>query len=142
MQHGEHVGGFVVGPDQHMPGGDRELKASGRATGGSLTVYESVVDGDGPPTHTHTREDETLYVLDGALQAECGDDTFHAPTGSLVFLPRGRPHTFRSVGGPARVLLIATPGGLDEFFTERDAALAAGAGRAEMLQLAARYGFE
>ena len=78
---------------------------------------------------------------DGAVRVECGDDVHEARTGSLACLPRGRPHTFGSVDGPARVLLVITPGGLDEFFAERDILLAAGADRSALLQLAERYGF-
>lgn len=133
--------GYVAGPGEGVSHGDPELKASGRSTGGSLTLYELIVDGEGPPRHTHSREDETLYVLTGYMEVECGDDRFEAAAGSLAFLPRNVPHAFRSVGGPARVLLIVTPGGLDEFFAARDAAMAAGAGRAEIMRIITRHGF-
>jgi mannose-6-phosphate isomerase-like protein (cupin superfamily) len=107
------------------------MKASGRSTGGSLTVIEFTVD-EGPSKHTHTREDESFYVFTGALQVECGEDTFEAGPGSFVFLARNLAHTFRSIGGPATALLIVTPGGLDEYFAELHAALGAGGGRAEI----------
>ena len=42
----------------------------------------------GPPLHVHDREDECCYVLDGELSIRCGTDTFDAPAGSFVFLPR------------------------------------------------------
>jgi quercetin dioxygenase-like cupin family protein len=114
--------GYVVGPGEGVPDRGREVKASGRSTGGSLTVIELAVDG-GPPRHTHTREDESLYLFTGTLDVQCGDDRFQAGPGSFVFLPRNVPHGFRSVGGPATALLIATPGGLDEYFAELHAAL-------------------
>ena len=50
------------------------------------------------------------------------------------------PTHVRPVDGPARVLLVITPGGLDEFFAERDALLAARADRSTMLRLAEGYG--
>jgi hypothetical protein len=46
--------------------------------------------------------------------------------GSFVFLPRQRPHTFRSIGGTARGLLIITPGGLENYFDALHATLKAG----------------
>jgi mannose-6-phosphate isomerase-like protein (cupin superfamily) len=118
------TGGYVVGPGEGVPGRGPDVKASGRSTGGSLTVIEATIDG-GPPRHTHSREDESFYLLAGTLDVECGEDRFRAGPGSLVFLPRNLPHVFRSVGGPATALLIVTPGGQDEYFAELAAALAA-----------------
>jgi hypothetical protein len=57
-----------------------------------------------------------------------------------VFLPRNLPHVFRSVGGPATALLIATPGGLDEYFAELSAALAANADAAQVRTIQQAYG--
>jgi mannose-6-phosphate isomerase-like protein (cupin superfamily) len=129
--------GYAVGAGEGVPDRDSEVKASGRSTGGSLTVIEVAVD-EGPPRHTHTREDESFYVFTGTLQVECGDDTFEAGPGSFVFLPRDLAHTFRSIGGPATALLIVTPGGLDEYFVELHAAL--GAGPAEIALVQEKYG--
>jgi mannose-6-phosphate isomerase-like protein (cupin superfamily) len=94
----------------------------------------------GRPRHTHTREDESFYVLTGTLAVECGDDRFEAGPGSFVFLPRNLPHVFRSVGGPATALLIVTPGGLDDYFAELSAALRANADSAEMQTIRDAYG--
>jgi quercetin dioxygenase-like cupin family protein len=92
-----------------------DLLASARATGGSLTVVRLAVDG-GPPRHVHEHEDESLYLFTGELEVECGDETFTAAPGCFVFMPRRVPHAFRSIGGPVTGLLIATPGGIDEYF--------------------------
>ena len=47
-----------------------ELKIAGEQSGGEWAVVEwRVRAGDEPPIHTHTREDETIYVLDGAITA-------------------------------------------------------------------------
>jgi mannose-6-phosphate isomerase-like protein (cupin superfamily) len=131
--------GYVVGPGEGVPDRRSEVKASGRSTGGSLTVIEVTIDG-GPPRHTHTREDESFYVRTGTLEVECGDDRFQAGPGSFVFLPRNLPHGFHSVGGPATALLIVTPGGLDEYFAELSAALAAHADPAQVRTIQQRYG--
>jgi mannose-6-phosphate isomerase-like protein (cupin superfamily) len=135
----QRLTGYVAGPGRGVPDRGAEVKASGRLTGGQLTVMEITV-GEGPPKHTHTREDESLYVLTGTLHAECGDDRFEAGPGSFVFLPRLLPHTFRSGGESATALLIVTPGGLDEYFAELHAALSTGTDRAGIASIQARYG--
>ena len=120
-----------------MPG---KVAASGRSTGGSLTVMELRIDGSGPARHTHAREDESICVSTGALAVECGGEQFEAGPGSFVFLPRNLPHTFRSIEGPCTGLLIVTPGGLDEYFAELHAALGAGVDRSEIPKIQAKYG--
>jgi len=106
--------GYVVPPGSGLAG-DSGLKASQRSTGGALSVFETTI-GSGPPLHVHDREDECFYVLDGELSVRCGTDTFTAPAGSFVFLPRGRPHRFSATGQPARLLLITVPGGIEDYF--------------------------
>ena len=109
---------YLVPPGTGMgPGDDPGLKASRRSTGGALSVFETSIEA-GPPLHVHDREDESFYVLDGELSIRCGADLFDAPAGSFVFLPRGRPHQFWATGGPARLLLITVPGGIEDYFRE------------------------
>jgi quercetin dioxygenase-like cupin family protein len=98
-----------------------------------------VIDG-GPPRHTHAYEDESIYLLTGTLDVECGGDRFEAGPGSFIFMPRNVPHAFRTVGGPATGLLIATPGGIDEYFADLHAAMDANADPAEVQNVQARYG--
>jgi hypothetical protein len=44
---------------------------------------------------------------------------FDAPAGTIVFLPRGTRHRFRSTGASVgRVLSFAAPGGIDAFFEQ------------------------
>jgi mannose-6-phosphate isomerase-like protein (cupin superfamily) len=109
--------GYTADAHQGLPGQVPGVVATRASTNGALTVIRSEIR-DGPPLHTHRDEDETLYVLAGTLTVRCGDDTFHAGPGSFVFLPRNLPHTFNSTKPPATVLLIAAPGGLDEYFRE------------------------
>jgi quercetin dioxygenase-like cupin family protein len=91
--------------------------AEGEDTGGRLTVYEILFPPDsGPPLHVHEREDEAFYVLEGGLSVRMGDEEFEATAGSFVFQPRGVPHTFRSSGDGARVLLLVVPSGFEDYF--------------------------
>ena len=91
--------------------------AEGDDTGGRLTVYEILLPPDsGPPLHVHEHEDEAFYVLEGGLKVRMGDEEHEALAGSFVFQPRGIPHTFRSSGNGARVLLLVVPSGFEGYF--------------------------
>ena len=84
----------------------------------------------------HDHEDGSFNILDGELSVRCGHDAFDAAAGSFVFLPRGRPHRFWAPGRPARLLLIAVPGGIEDYFREINAA----ATDDERHQIGERYG--
>jgi mannose-6-phosphate isomerase-like protein (cupin superfamily) len=98
--------------------GRMTLKMTGEQSHGAYGLTEAVVpSGFSPPMHVHHREDESFYVLEGELTVRCGDDTFRAPAGSLVFLPRGVPHGFVVESDtPVRMLNLMTPGGGEGFF--------------------------
>ena len=67
----------------------------------------------------HEREDETFYVLQGAVTVWVGDQTVHAAQGDCAHLPRGIVHSFRNTGTEtARMLVMATPAGIEKFFEE------------------------
>ena len=101
-------------------GGSVTIKAHTGNTNGSMTVLEFVLSPkEGPALHTHLREDELWYVLDGDFRFKAGDAILRASTGGMAFGPRGTPHAFQNVGdAPARLLVITTPSGLERFFEQ------------------------
>jgi quercetin dioxygenase-like cupin family protein len=110
----------------NIPGGALTFMARGEQTGGAATAWESTVaPGYGPPLHSHVREDEMLYVLQGRLGVRLGATIHEASVGSFVFIPRGVPHTWQNAGDDtARFLVLFTPAaaGMERFF-ERSAKL-------------------
>jgi quercetin dioxygenase-like cupin family protein len=107
--------------DSYWVGGDfLTIKVAGKETQGAFSVVESVaLPQGGPPPHVHTREDETFYVLEGTFEFLAGDRTITATAGSVVYGPRGIPHTFKNVGATnGRLLVVATPAGFEEFVAE------------------------
>ena len=69
------------------------------------------------PLHRHHREDEYMYVVYGRIGAVLGDDEVIGEPGDLVFKPRDQWHTFWNAGdGPAAVLELISPAGLEQFF--------------------------
>src|SRR3954452_20235072 len=102
-------------------GSAAELKLAGEESGGDWSVVEwRVCAGDEPPIHTHTREDETLYVLEGAITAIVGDQRIDVEAGSYAALPKNLPHGFIVRGEEARLLVTLEPAGAEYFFVPRD----------------------
>ena len=125
-------------------GGPLEFKARGDRTGGRLTAIENTIPpGEGPPLHTHAAEDEFWFVIEGDLRFRLGDETSEAPQGSFVFVPRGTPHAFVNVGaGPARILVMFTPSGMEGFFDRFAELPAEGAGPDAFREIGAGVGME
>lgn len=92
-------------------------KVGAADTDGRLSIVDHrVPPGFAPPPHVHQASDEVFLVLDGDVDGFCGDQSWHAGPGSLVFLPCGTPHGFQvSQAGPGRLLVIVSPGGFDQF---------------------------
>ena len=113
----------VLGPDEGtalwMLDGLYEVKATGDETGGAMTVMQMTIPpGAGPPPHTHSGA-EAVYVLEGSVRFHIGDETVEAEPGSFLHFPAGTLETFDPTGdGPVRLLIIYTPGGVDEMFVE------------------------
>ncbi len=93
-----------------------------------LSVVEYVAaPGTRPPTDglmRHTRESSTVYVLEGELTYRFEDEEVTAPAGTLVHLARGAWFSWRNDGDrPARFLVMFTPAGFEQIFTELTEAL-------------------
>ena len=119
------------------------FKLSGEETGGAFSIVEHPIEpGTLVPPHTHSREDELSYVLEGEVGVKIGDLVMLATPGSYVFKPRGIPHTFWNAGpGPARLLEIITPAGFEAYFREMALLFPSGGlpDFGEVAKLASRY---
>src|SRR5437763_16322523 len=101
-------------------GSSIELKLFGEQSGKEWAVVESRVRaGDEPPIHTHTREDETVYVVEGAITAYVGDQQFEVQAGSYAALPNNVPHGFTVRGEEVRLLQTLHPAGVEYLFVPR-----------------------
>ncbi len=111
---------------------------------GRVAILERVERrGAEPPVHLHTREDEIVYVLEGALTYYVDEETHHATAGTYVILPRGCEHTFSVESDEARLLVMVVPAGCEGFYGELDSDATGAASDIERLvTVAARYGVE
>ena len=93
------------------------LCLSGADTGGAYCLLDaSLAPGMEVPRHTHTREDETCYVLSGELEAVVGGEVFILRAGDCLMAPRDIPHRLRNPGNvDNHYLLMFSPPGFDEF---------------------------
>jgi mannose-6-phosphate isomerase-like protein (cupin superfamily) len=93
----------------------RAAESDGRVSAAEFLMPPSF----GPPLHIHHGEDELLQVLEGAIRVVCGDEDVVVREGAFAFLPRGVPHTFWvEASGPARMLAVFTPGGIEAMFAD------------------------
>jgi mannose-6-phosphate isomerase-like protein (cupin superfamily) len=101
---------------------------AGQSVGGRFCVSESWTSSmAGPPLHVHENEDEVFVIREGRYEFQIEDMKVEVGVGDVLFAPRAVPHTFRVVSdGPGRFLLIAAPGGFDDFFREAAAMFASG----------------
>ncbi|CAM6128337.1 unnamed protein product [Calypogeia fissa] len=112
----------MIGPDEGITlwavGVLVTLKALSNETGGAYSLSEVIVPpGLGPPTHMHTREEETFYMINGELIWNVGSKSFHATNGCFVHLPRNVPHSFINVSKkPAKMVVTYAPGGFEQFY--------------------------
>ncbi len=120
------------------------IRLQGSATGGVLSVVESLDQpGGGPPPHIHHREDETFQVLEGEYEFTCAGQTFTARVGATIFAPRGIPHTYRYVGQkPGRMMVTLTPAGFEKFFEEVGALSPQQQEIPVVIEIAKKYGLE
>src|ERR1700677_211429 len=71
------------------------LLATGKETDGKYALIEAIVPpGGGPPPHSHSREEEGFYVLEGELRITVDGEPFVAHRGDFVNLPIGSLHSF------------------------------------------------
>jgi len=88
----------------------------GAATDGRFALIELTLPlGAAPPMHKHP-QDETFYVLDGELTMFVGDSRETCRAGATVYTPGGSPHGWRVESDTARMLILSTPAGLEEYF--------------------------
>jgi quercetin dioxygenase-like cupin family protein len=118
----------------------------------TMMVATQRLAASGIPVHSHTWEDEVIYVIKGRGFAVVNEEQATVPieTGSVLYIPIGTWHGLRNADPkePMQALLVTTPvkpNGLGDFF--RFATVAPGhpplnLPEEEFLKLVRKYGME
>jgi len=111
----------------------------------SLGMFELTVPpaSNVPPPHSHSNNEELVYVLQGTLRYTVGSDTRDLTPGQCMHTPRGTAHAFSNpFDSVARALIIQSPDIGAQYF--KDVAAVANAGgppdKAALVAVMSRYG--
>ena len=95
------------------------IKVTGEQTGGDYALVEILApDGYEAVLHVHHQEDEGFYILEGEMTFYAGEQTIKAHPGSYLFGSKDVPHAFTVDSGPARLLFVLSPAGLEGLIRE------------------------
>lgn len=115
------------------------------SSSGTMGVFELTVPAGSnvPPPHSHSNNEEIVYVLEGTLRYSVGAETRDLVAGESMHTPRGVVHAFANPGADvARALIILSPDIGAQYFEDVAAVVNAGGppDKAAMVAVMARYG--
>ena len=146
------MGTILQRPVAVQAGEGRELeflgvthKLTGAQTGDAYYLCEAVFDPKrGSPRHIHHREDEVIFVMDGAIDIRLENEELRIPAGGIVRLPKNIPHAlYNPLDTPLKILVYAIPAGLEGYFDEVNTAVQNNSLTDELHEeISAKYGLE
>ncbi len=111
----------------------------------SLGMFELTVPAGSnvPPPHSHTNNEECVYVLEGTLRYTVDAETRDLAVGETMRTPRGAVHAFSNpFDATARALIVLSPDIGAQYFRDVAAVIPAGGppDKAALVAVMARYG--
>ena len=96
---------------------DMRLLAASEDTAGEFALGE-FRGAAGPWTvpHVHRQSLEAFYILDGRFTFTVGKEDRLVEAGALIVVPRDTRHVFQAEEDGGRLLVLWTPGGLEQMF--------------------------
>lgn len=101
------------------PGLPWQVLGDSKATNGGFLFGEARLEpgAQAPGLHVHSREDESIYVIDGVMTVELDGERVNLHPGDFLVLPRGIPHRFGNLTDePVRALGVVAPTGIEGYF--------------------------
>ena len=108
-------------PAVNIRGLEVRYLVDGTRTGGATGMLELTVPAGGtvPPPHSHTENEEIIYVLEGKLRYSVDGDVRDLPPGERMVTPRGSVHGFSNPHeAPAKALIMLTPDIGNQYFVD------------------------
>lgn len=115
---------YIAQPNQQqqlewLDGGTLAILLDSAASNGQLMIGRfDVSEGEAPPYHKHTHEDEVFMLIKGTALVWVDDEETELSEGGIVFLPKAIPHAYRITSKKADLLMINTPAGIEGMFRE------------------------
>ena len=111
----------------------------------SMGIFELTVPpaSNVPPPHSHSNNEEIVYVLEGTLRYTVGPDSRDLVPGQTMHTPKGAVHGFSNpFDVPARALIILAPDIGAQYFRDVAAAMKPGGppDKAALVAVMNRYG--
>ena len=111
----------------------------------SLGMFELTVPSSSnvPPPHSHSNNEECVYVLAGTLRYSVGAETRDLTVGQTMSTPRGVVHAFSNpFAETGRALIVLSPDIGAQYFKDVAAVINSGGppDKAALLSVMARYG--
>jgi quercetin dioxygenase-like cupin family protein len=112
---------------------------------GTMGMFEMAVPpgSNVPPPHSHSNNEECVYVLEGTLRYSVGDITRDLGPGDSMFTPKGTVHRFSNPFSElARALIVLSPDIGAQYFLDVGSVVNAGTppDKAALVSVMARYG--
>jgi uncharacterized cupin superfamily protein len=96
-----------------------------------------------PPPHSHSKNEECVYVLEGVLRYSVDKESRDLKPGEWMSTPRGSVHQFSNpYSETARALIMLTPDIGERYFRDVGAVVNAGGppDRTKLMEVMSRYG--
>jgi quercetin dioxygenase-like cupin family protein len=134
-----------VQPDIAIGGLTIRYLIDGTVSNAATGMFELTVEPGArvPPAHSHTDNEEIVYVIEGTLRYSVDDETRDLKPGERMHTPRGSVHGFSNPHDKvARALIMLTPDIGAQYFRDVAAAVASpgGPNPAKMVEVMRRYG--
>ena len=100
-----------------------QVIADSAATGGRFLIGEVRLNpGDPcPAQHVHANEHEAIYVIDGVLTVELGEERIEVNAGDCLVMPPGIPHRFGNLSDvPVRVIGTVAPTAIEHMYAAEE----------------------
>ena len=124
------------------------FKTTAEAGWNAYTVCEAIEPAEsGAGYHRHPTYDETFLICEGQYDFRLDGKLLNLGPGDVVFVPRGTPHGFVSMGPEVgRQIIISSPGGVFDAMIAEITMLDTGSptrqGSEEAKVIATKYGLE